>query len=124
MTLPTLDGSAFDHLLEITGNDLEFVDELIDTYLADALVQLDAMRAAAASGDAEALVRPAHSLKSSSANVGAFPLSEFCQEIENTISRKDAAALKGLLGSVGGEYFAVEEALKQVLYEITRNGAA
>ena len=26
MTLPTFDQAAFDHLLEITGNDLEFVD--------------------------------------------------------------------------------------------------
>ena len=82
MTLPTLDQSAFDHLLEITGNDLEFVDELIDTYLDDASLQLEAMRAAAASGDAAALVRPAHSLKSSSANVGAMALADICRELE------------------------------------------
>jgi len=40
---PTLDPAAFAHLLEITGGDLEFVDELIDTYLDDGLVQLEAM---------------------------------------------------------------------------------
>lgn len=82
MTLPTLDQSAFDHLLEITGNDLEFVDELIDTYLADASLQLEAMRAAASSGNAAALVRPAHSLKSSSANVGAMALADICRTLE------------------------------------------
>ena len=82
MTLPTFDQAAFDHLLEITGNDLEFVDELIDTYLADASVQLEAMQAAASSGDAAALVRPAHSLKSSSANVGAMALADICRALE------------------------------------------
>ena len=82
MTLPTIDQAAFDHLLEITGNDLEFVDELIDTYLADASVQLDAMQAAASSGDAAALVGPAHSLKSSSANVGAIALADICRALE------------------------------------------
>ena len=82
MTLPTLDQAAFDHLLEITGNDLEFVDELIDTYLADAALQLEAIRAAASSGDAAALVRPAHSLKSSSANVGAMALADICRALE------------------------------------------
>ena len=82
MTLPTIDQSAFDHLLEITGNDLVFVDELIDTYLADASLQLDAMRAAALSADAAALVRPAHSLKSSSANVGAMALADICRALE------------------------------------------
>jgi HPt (histidine-containing phosphotransfer) domain-containing protein len=82
VTLPTFDRAAFDHLLEITGNDLEFVDELIDTYLADASLQLEAMQAAASTGDASALVRPAHSLKSSSANVGAMALADICRALE------------------------------------------
>ena len=45
MTEPILDPAAFAHLLEITGGDLEFVDELVDTYLDDADAQLAAMRA-------------------------------------------------------------------------------
>ena len=89
MTLPTFDQAAFDHLLEITGNDLEFVDELIDTYLADASVQLEAMQAAASSGDAAALVRPAHSLKSSSANVGAMALADICRALETAARTGD-----------------------------------
>jgi HPt (histidine-containing phosphotransfer) domain-containing protein len=40
------------------------------------------MRAAAEAGDAEALVRPVHSLKSSSANVGASALAEACRSLE------------------------------------------
>src|SRR3954454_19838008 len=58
-----IDPAALDRLLEMTGGDPEFVQELITTYVEDAAAQLDAMRAADAAGDAEALVRPAHSLK-------------------------------------------------------------
>ncbi len=82
MTQPAVDPAAFAHLLEITGDDLEFVDELIDTYLEDGAVQLEAMRNAALTADTAAMVRPAHSLKSSSANVGAMALAEICRAIE------------------------------------------
>jgi len=77
-----IDQAAIDHLLEITGGDLEFLDELVDTYLSDAVVQLDGMRRAAADGDAAAMVRPAHSLKSSSENVGATALADGCRTLE------------------------------------------
>jgi len=82
MSHEVLDHAAFAHLLEITGDDLEFVDELVDTYLEDATAQLDAMRQAADTGDAAAMIRPAHSLKSSSTNVGAMALSELCRSLE------------------------------------------
>ena len=82
MSHDVLDHAAFAHLLEITGGDLEFVDELIDTFLDDATVQLDAMREAAHANDAAAMVRPAHSLKSNSANVGVTVLAELCRSLE------------------------------------------
>lgn len=82
MTTDGLDPEAFRHLLDITGGDLAFVDELIDTYIDDAMVQLAAMREAAATGDVEAMIRPAHSLKSSSANVGATAVAEASRSLE------------------------------------------
>ena len=66
-----VDPAALDRLLEMTGGDPEFLRELITTYLEDGAAQLVAMGEAAAAGDAEALVRPAHSLKSNSASMGA-----------------------------------------------------
>jgi HPt (histidine-containing phosphotransfer) domain-containing protein len=101
-----------------------FLERILTAYLEEAPKYLQNLKAASVAEDYHAMKMAAHTLKSSSANVGAVRLSEFCQEIENTISRKDAEALRTLLSSVGGEYFAVEEALKQVLYEIARNGAS
>jgi HPt (histidine-containing phosphotransfer) domain-containing protein len=78
-----VDPTALDRLLEMTGGDPEFLDELVQTFLEDAVTQLDAMRAAAASGAVGDIMRPAHSLKSNSANMGAERLSEQCRALES-----------------------------------------
>ena len=77
-----IDPAAFDRLVEMTGGELDFVDELVDTYLADADGQLTAIRAALERNDQEAVIRAAHSLKSGSLNVGALALGEACRELE------------------------------------------
>jgi HPt (histidine-containing phosphotransfer) domain-containing protein len=79
---PAIDPATFRGLVEMTGNDLAFIDELVDTYLGDGQVQVAALRDAAARGAGDDLVRPAHSLKSSSLNVGALALGELCRQLE------------------------------------------
>lgn len=80
--LPVVDGRVLRELLESTGDDIGFVRELVETYLADTPAQLEAMTAAVQADDAAALVRPAHTLKSSSATVGAMRLSSVARELE------------------------------------------
>ena len=77
-----IDWGTYDALLKMTGDDHEFVDDLIDTYLSDAVDQLAALDAAIGAADAAALTRPAHSLKSSSVNVGALDLGRVGRELE------------------------------------------
>jgi HPt (histidine-containing phosphotransfer) domain-containing protein len=79
---PAIDQETLRRLLDITGGDPAFVDELIDTYLQDGEAQIEAMRAAEASGDVAGLVRPAHTLKSSSASIGALALADHCRTLE------------------------------------------
>lgn len=81
MTDP-IDSATFDRLVEMTGGELDFVDELVDTYIEDGRSQVDGLRAALDRGDTEALVRAAHSLKSSSVNVGALALGDRCRALE------------------------------------------
>ena len=71
---PALDEAVLNELKETTGDDPAFVRDLIETYLADAPVQLEGIEEAVAANDAEALIRPAHTLKSSSATVAAMQL--------------------------------------------------
>ena len=77
-----LDPAALDRLRELAGGDEDFVRELLTTYLEDAVGQLARMRAAAEAGDQPALMMASHSLKSNSANVGAFHLADLCRALE------------------------------------------
>jgi two-component system, sensor histidine kinase and response regulator len=64
----TLDPAIFAQLSELMGSELA---DIVDTYLRDTSAQIASMSAALAQGDFEGLKRCAHSLKSSSASVGA-----------------------------------------------------
>ena len=70
-------------LLINLGGDVEFLKELVDTYLDSAPGLLAAMRQAAANGDAAGLQRAAHTLKTGSASMGALALAALCKELED-----------------------------------------
>jgi HPt (histidine-containing phosphotransfer) domain-containing protein len=80
--VPVLDEEVLREVLQSTGDDIGFVRELVETYLADTPPQLDAMTSAIEADDAAGLVRPSHTLKSSSATVGAMRLSAVARELE------------------------------------------
>jgi HPt (histidine-containing phosphotransfer) domain-containing protein len=107
----TLDPTAMARLLEITGDDVAFVDELVDTFIADAATQLEGLRAAAEASDAGAAVRPAHSLKSNSVNVGATVLADLSQSIELDARSGTIPDLVLRVRAVETEFAAVRDAL-------------
>jgi signal transduction histidine kinase/CheY-like chemotaxis protein/HPt (histidine-containing phosphotransfer) domain-containing protein len=77
---PAIDQSVVRDLIEVMGD--EFSD-LVAVYLEDSPKSLTILDDAIARNDAMALVGPAHSLKSTSANLGATHLSEFAKRIEH-----------------------------------------
>jgi HPt (histidine-containing phosphotransfer) domain-containing protein len=82
MVTPPIDAATLANLLEATGGDQGFVDELVDTYLAEGDRLVGDLVAASEAGAVDRLVLPAHSLKSSSQNVGALKLGELCRRLE------------------------------------------
>lgn len=78
-----IDGATWARLVDMTGGELEFVDELVDTYLRDGADQVAALRASAAAGDDIALGRAAHSLKSGSLTVGALEVGKRARALED-----------------------------------------
>jgi HPt (histidine-containing phosphotransfer) domain-containing protein len=77
-----LDEDVMAELSASVQGDQSFVAQLIRAYLADGPAHVYAIEQAIASGDAAALVRPAHTLKSSSATVGAQRLAAAARELE------------------------------------------
>jgi HPt (histidine-containing phosphotransfer) domain-containing protein len=107
----TLDPNAMTRLLEITGGDVAFVDELVDTFLDDATTQLDALRAAGAANDVAGIVRPAHSLKSNSDNVGATALADQCRSLEADARAGVVPGMAERIAAVETEFAAIRTAL-------------
>jgi HPt (histidine-containing phosphotransfer) domain-containing protein len=79
---PILDDGVIAELRVSTGGDDDFVRELVEAYVSEATGYLEAMTAAAGVADPAAIVRPAHTLKSSSATLGAMRLAAISREIE------------------------------------------
>jgi histidine phosphotransfer protein HptB len=109
MNEPVLDGAALDRLRDSVGD--EFVGELVGTFLDDAPVQLAALRAALAEGDAEAARRAAHTLKSNGATFGASGFAETCRRLEEMARDGALAGAEEVLPHAEREYAAVEETL-------------
>ena len=76
---PVLDHEILDELRAMLGGDL---DHLIDVFLADTPRLIGTLEQAATGPDYEALRDAAHSLKSSSANLGAMSLSAAAKRVE------------------------------------------
>jgi HPt (histidine-containing phosphotransfer) domain-containing protein len=96
---PLLDRAVLDELRESVGDDEAFIADLVSTYVDEGRGHFDAMHAAAAAGDAAAIVRPAHTLKSSSAALGAMRVAQIAREIEMAGREGNAAGLVELVAA-------------------------
>jgi PAS domain S-box-containing protein len=116
---PVMDDKALDKIraLQMEGEP-DLLSEIIASYLGDAPVQLEAIHRAVAAGDAEGLHRSAHSMKSSSANLGATVLSSLCKELEEMGRSGDLRQAAQKCQQAQREFDAARRAL-----EVIRSGA-
>lgn len=108
-----VDDAVLEELRASVGGDRSFVVELIEAYLTDGAAHVEAMATAVDDADADALVRPAHTLKSSSATLGAARIASTARELE-MIGRSGAVGVgaRDLVARVRGEWSATSAALR------------
>lgn len=92
-----------------------FVAQLCLLFLEETRARLPRMAAALHRGDAAALAREAHTLRSGSAQVGALTLSELAGEIEAASRAGHLAPIPGCLDALGAQLPRVERALHREL---------
>ena len=92
-----------------------FLSELVAAYVADAITRIDAFRAAIQRGDPKALYQAAHSLKGSSANLGARELVSLCAELEAQGRAGVMVGVAAALADVEAEFTRVRRALEAEL---------
>ena len=110
---PLLDESVLARYRSRRGSRGDLVRRIVDAYLAQSKGYIEALDAAVAAGDSEALRAAAHPLKSSSAQVGAMKLSRLCAVLERSARDGLLDGLDGTLHEFRDMYPRVCEALER-----------
>jgi HPt (histidine-containing phosphotransfer) domain-containing protein/CheY-like chemotaxis protein len=111
-----LDQPTLQALRDVMGEDFPKVwRDLIKEYLKDAQQLVEQIETARKQEDAIGLQRAAHTLKSSSAAIGAKHFSQICLEIEKIGHSGQTQAAKPLYLAFDAEYSQVKAVLKQEL---------
>ncbi|MEO8011703.1 MAG: Hpt domain-containing protein, partial [Dokdonella sp.] len=106
-----IDEQVVRELIDVMGD--EFT-HLVDIYLEDAPRLIGAMRDAAMANDAEQFGSHAHSLKSSSANLGAMDLAELARAAEHDTKMRAAIDLAATASRIDAEFLRVCAALRSI----------
>ncbi len=99
--MPPVDQATVQELLEIMGDGFS---GLVQVYFDDTPKLLARLREAAGNGNHNAIAEITHSLKSSSANVGALPLAELAKRAESDAKAGRADQLGQLALNIDSEY--------------------
>jgi histidine phosphotransfer protein HptB len=116
MDLLTLDISSFQDLRETINDDLAFSD-LVTIYLNSAENLMDEIQVAFTSQDAHKFVIATHSLKSTSASIGATRLSQFSMYLEKIGKTGKITVSDDILNLLNNEYTEVIKAIQTCIIE-------
>jgi len=98
--------------LQIEGEP-DIIERIIGAYLRSSEPLVSKLRTAVIENDFEIVHNSAHSLKSSSANVGAMTLSEICRELEMNCKEKKHDNAAALISAIETEFVRVKDTLHQ-----------
>lgn len=105
--LPSLDPAALERLKRFGGGKL--LGEMIRLFLTAAPERITAARVAVDANDAPALELALHSLKSSSAQLGAMRMQRLCAQGEQDARDGNLAAVRPVVGDLEQEFTRVQE---------------
>ena len=110
-----IDTATFNELKDQVGAD--FVIELIDTYSLETGGLIDQLHQALALKDAVAFGRLAHSIKSSSASLGALTFSQQARELEMLGKANDLSGAGPKLERLAADFLQVKRCLEELRNE-------
>ena len=94
----------------------EFISELVETYCTETPELIESLQKSLKDQDSETFRRAAHSIKSSSASLGAMRLSEHARQLEMIGKSSDLGAAAGLLETLEAEYALVRDKLAELVH--------
>jgi CheY-like chemotaxis protein len=111
---------ALDNIRALSASNGDaLLERVLQAYLDDTPTHLHTIGQAIASGNASQMRKAAHSLKSSSANVGAEALAQRCKELEQLGRNDTTAGAAVLLAEMERSFQAARQALGAILEKET-----
>ncbi len=109
-----VDPQALQELRALAGDDASIIlGEMIESYMEDSPVHIETMVQALVAADPQALQRAAHTMKSSSATLGASHLAQLCRELEVMGQSSNLSEAETKLQQLQLEYQRVTSELEQ-----------
>jgi HPt (histidine-containing phosphotransfer) domain-containing protein len=113
--IPSIDPDAISNLRELNpGDGGEFLREIIAIYLEDTPKRLADLRTHLKSGDVGGFTRAAHTIKGSSANVGAQVLKGIAERLEGQSRRDGLGLVEGMIAESEAEFARVTAELRRI----------
>jgi histidine phosphotransfer protein HptB len=112
MSESIIDLAIYNDLKLNLGDD--FIDELVETYCVETPQLINQLQQALGSNDADTFRRAAHSIKSSSASIGAMQFSAQAKELEAIGKSGDLSGASALVASLVEAYGRVDQALQDL----------
>jgi CheY-like chemotaxis protein/HPt (histidine-containing phosphotransfer) domain-containing protein len=112
------DPKALDNLRQIErGGAPGLVTKVLETYIVSARELVESLGRSLVAGDLKELHRAAHTLKSSSANVGAMALAALARQLESDAAAQRTESAEDLIHRIGIAYAAAVGALEREIPE-------
>ena len=99
--------------MEVVDNDITFLGEMLQTYIDYQPKQINELREATAKGDHETAQRVAHTIKGSSANLGAARTNAVAIEAEKAAKAGDTQALEKHLDQIEKELVILRQTVEE-----------
>jgi HPt (histidine-containing phosphotransfer) domain-containing protein len=113
--IPSIDLDAINNLKELNpGDGGEFLKEIVTIYLEDTPKRIVDLKAFLASGDVQSFTRAAHTIKGSSANVGAQILKGLGERMELISRTEGINKAAPMIGEVEAEFAKVQVELRRL----------
>jgi HPt (histidine-containing phosphotransfer) domain-containing protein len=110
-----IDQKTYSELKDLMGAD--YVIEIVDTYIQETAVLIQQLQQSLEAGDASSFGRLAHSIKSSSASLGALTFSQQARELEMLGKANDLAGVGSKLNKLAADFSLVTGRLEELKNE-------
>lgn len=111
-----IDPQAIENLRALNpGDNDEFLREIAGIFLEDTPLRITELRESLAAGDVGKFVRAAHSIKGSSANLGAMRLRTVAEKLEHQARKEGLGGVEPLLAEVAAEFASAETELRKLI---------